>query len=302
LETHKDCRGEEKVDCVERDNQCDEMSSLQGRCLADNPLCNCDDDNQSAEQVKECLEKARTWHNNFNIGIGDPFIHSMEEGVTRANLPKEETDCEDGKTECTTQKDTCDEKQDKAQGNFCEFDQQCDAQCSNYQDAFASAMVTYREIYALQVADTTDQVGEESFEQRNKEVCFAAKKVVCYINVIASGHKSPTDEDDFTGTTYDLEDFSGVFTFDACQTYQPGCEHLDVTEPTEPEEQKCSLFDCSAKIAAGNIPENENWLQDYYQDNKLDCSYKIDFYLPSSSKWALQSQQPEAMRTCPSDS
>lgn len=295
LESHNTCRDAEKTSCVDRDTECNEMSDVQERCLADNPLCNCDDDNNSAETMKECLEKAQEWHNNFHNAAD--FLLSNDFGSTRANLDHEEKDCTDGNTECDDKKESCDSKQMKAQENFCEFDQQCDGQCTGYKSAFASALSTYRSIVALQVADASDQKDEDSFEQRNKEVCFAAKKVVCYINVIASGHKN--DNADFTGKTYDLDGFSGEYTFDSCQSYEPDCSSLDVTEPTEPVRQECSLFKCSAKIAAG-IPENGNWLQDYYQaaDNTLDCSYNIDFYLPTSSKWASDSEQPEAMHSC----
>lgn len=295
LASHKTCRDEENADCVDRDNECDEMSQVQERCLADNPLCDCDVDTNSAEKMKTCLEDALAWHNNFHIAEGGLQL-SSEFGKTKANLDTEEDNCADGNTECNSQRDTCDGKQDKAQGNFCEFNQACDEQCTGYQNAFASSLSTYESIVELQVAGAADQADEDSFEQRNKDVCFAAKKVVCYINVIASGHKN--GDAGFTGKTYDLDDYSGGYTFDACQSYTPDCSSLDVTEPTAPVIQDCALFECSKKIAAGDIPENGSWLQDYYQSTDLECSYNIGFYLPSSSKWASKSEQPRSIRTC----
>merc|ERR1719379_8887 len=87
LESHKNCRGDEKTDCETRDTECNEMNDVQDRCLADNPLCNCDDATNSAETVKECLEKARAWHNNFHIDYSQGGLQlSIEKGETRANL------------------------------------------------------------------------------------------------------------------------------------------------------------------------------------------------------------------------
>lgn len=306
LENHATCRGQETAECESRDVECQQMTDVQGRCISDNPLCNCDDLNNSAEQMVACLVAAKKWHDDFHTTLeGTPgFALGMPGSkTTRADLDKEERECTEGNGSCSNQKSSCDTLQASAQQNFCMFNQRCADQCSNYNNAFQTALTEFQGTVAL-------QVGDDSFESRNKEVCFSALKVVCFINVIANKGYAASKSSTWQGSrgrTYDLDDshsadFRGDdgtvdgagYTYDFCLNYTPDCSPLNIEEDhyDDPQPADCSSFACSGKIQAGGLPEEDGWLAGYYQSNTLECSHNIGFYLES---------QPEAMHSCLSE-
>jgi hypothetical protein len=266
---HFDCRECEVKANTASIKQCEERDHVVTQCKDTNPLCSC----QSAKtpsEVLDCLDRAEIWADNLNYA--DHYSPPVEEqcfggisvfngavtpgyldkfttdGKFRGHVGNEDKDCKAALKTSSDLLGKCLTSQAAWQDGFCDFVIDAHQVCVKFDDDYAKAVEDYRGIEAR-------ITGEE--QSRNKELCQAAKKIKCYMRVIAG--------DD-------------GFDIARCTAFEPACDHLEVVKPPVQAATPCRETDFYLKSVDDGRPSEPAWVKAYYGTaDAAACQYKVTF-------------------------
>lgn len=277
--THNDCRDAQRTAFDYMNQQCGgQRDPVVHECSTRDPMCACAQGDRAAATVLQCLKDAKDWSKNFNddgayIAPGKPGEPGFGGQPYTASITDEADDCDKAEKAYITKQTECNGEQSTYESDWCTFGEEADDLCSNYNTNFGNGVAAYKAELEI-VKDSA---------ARNKEVCYASKKVQCWLNVIATNLGQTVYEmntDTRTGVSSYSSVTFGEFTIANCQAYVPDCEMFNLDPPTIPDPVDCANLPLILKSTEVGLPSSAEWVSAYYEadpESDSNCKWNVDF-------------------------